>query len=592
VAVLAAFVIASYPSLQPDQTQISAQLLLQISLQLADSSTPPASLPVFQVQSSAQGVNICWFSSLVLSLLAAMFGFFLKQWIRTYMRWTQITPKRDAIVERQFLYTRMWVLSYVVTALPILLESAVTLFLGGLIGFLWTIHRTVAIIMTVLIGISFGTIAAATFLPPFSRVWTYKSPLTALDPLGVAPLVKSVRALLERPGSRDPERDTSGSCVELDRLPLSSKVQQAQVRTTPAIVEALRDICCMTQLTNIWQHVLSLLIEHQQDSPHVTIHVCWSLLTHILGLTASDTSPATVGYRRLPQHLQEILLNYSFRALSLAHPLSGPDEREVWERVRLVTVGLSSESTVGRKRVESLMALISGCTDYSGETAAPLAQDHLRFVAGQLLRPESPLVSTWMDLEWTRSGMQSSYLLLVVPELSVDFADAEVFSERISDLYCRKWIRGQDSSDPANWDLLDLLLQLAFEAYQVAAYGTPCPQLFSLLVYNLSQSGYNRCKSKVMFIENKCSKFPRWNSWDASMQAASYLKAAGYSGQFPKRFARALGANSDASLCDLASRFKDYELECAEEDFYEDQEHVEHDWDEEDEKRHSTVWGS
>jgi hypothetical protein len=458
---------------------------------------------------------------------------------------------------------------------------------------LWTIDPTVAIIMTVLIGISFGTIAAATFLPPFSRVWTYKSPLTALDPLGVTPLIKSVRTLLERRRSYDPERDTSGSCVELDRLPLSSKVQQAQVRTTPAIVEALRDICCMTQLTNIWQHVLSLLIEHQQDAQHVTIHVCWSLLAHILGLTTSDTSPATVAYRRLSQDLQEILLNYSFRALSLAHPLSGSDEREVWERVRLVTVGLSSESTVGRKRVESLMALISGCTDYSGETAAPLAQDHLRFVAGQLLRPKSPLVSTWMDLEWTRAGMQNSYLLVVVPDLSVDFTDAEVFSGRINDLYCRKWIRGQDSSDPANWDLLDLLLQLAFQAYSVSE-SAPCPRLYSL-VRQLTGTGYNQCQSKFTFIENECSRFPHWDSRTPSIMAASYLRSAGCSDRFPTRFAHALGANSDASLRSFVSCFWDYESDRAQKDAddREDDEYYWRDWrDEEDEKMQKTVWRS
>jgi hypothetical protein len=459
------------------------------------------------------------------------------------MRWAEITPKRDAIVERQFLYTRMWVLSYVVTTLPILLESAVTLFLAGLIGFLWTIDRTVAIIMSVLIGISFGTIAAATFLPPFSRVWTYKSPLAALNSLGVASAINAVRALLERRRSYDPERNTSGSRVELDRLPLSSKVQQAQVQTTPAIVEALRDICCMTQLTDIWQRVLCLLTEHQQDAQYVTIHACWSLLAHILGLSISDTSPATVRYRRLPQLLQEILLKYTFRALSLAHPLSGPDERAVWNRVRLVAVELSSESTEGRKRVENLMALITGCADYSGEAAAPVARDHLRFVVGQLLRPESPLVSTWMDLEWTRSGMRYSYLLLVVPDQSVDFADAEVFSGRIADLYRCEWIGHQDSFDSAHWDLLDLLLQLAFQAYTASQSTLPsaCPRLRSL-IEELSRTAYNQCESKFMFIDSKCPVHPHM----ALFEASRYLKDARHSESdwFPKRFTDALGEDA------------------------------------------------
>ncbi|EIN08435.1 hypothetical protein PUNSTDRAFT_24199, partial [Punctularia strigosozonata HHB-11173 SS5] len=90
-AVLTAFLVEAYTQLQPDNTQISVQLLADISIQLrqiSTSQTAPASadsnstrIP-FHAEPHVVAVNILWFLSLNLSLASALLGIFIKQWLR------------------------------------------------------------------------------------------------------------------------------------------------------------------------------------------------------------------------------------------------------------------------------------------------------------------------------------------------------------------------------------------------------------------------------------------------------------------------------------------------------------------------------
>ena len=94
-AVLTAFLAVSVVLLQPDNSQLSVQLLSLIALQNgAPERMQPylnataESLPTstsFQAPSSAVAINALWFISLVLSLLAALFILAAQQWIRHYL---------------------------------------------------------------------------------------------------------------------------------------------------------------------------------------------------------------------------------------------------------------------------------------------------------------------------------------------------------------------------------------------------------------------------------------------------------------------------------------------------------------------------
>jgi hypothetical protein len=191
-------VVESYQSLQEDYTQTSAELLRQISQQLANSSLPAAPVSSqFQAQRSDVRVNVCWFVSLLLSLVVALFGIFLKQWMRSYIKWTDVTPDQEAVALRQFRYRSLesWRIAAILALLPTLLQLSVIIFLSGLLVFLSGLDRTVAVVMIVLTSIAFFLVAAVTFLPVVLWTCPYRSPLSevlALSLLAVSCCSESV----------------------------------------------------------------------------------------------------------------------------------------------------------------------------------------------------------------------------------------------------------------------------------------------------------------------------------------------------------------------------------------------------------------
>jgi hypothetical protein len=134
-AVLSAFLVQSLQSLQEDYTKTSVDLLRHISHQLANSSLPAAPEPrQFQAQPSVVQVNMLWFVSLLLSLVTALLGMLLKQWMRAYMKWTDVTPDREAVGLRQFRHCRLGGSGFgmLLRLLPSFMELSVILFLQGL----------------------------------------------------------------------------------------------------------------------------------------------------------------------------------------------------------------------------------------------------------------------------------------------------------------------------------------------------------------------------------------------------------------------------------------------------------------------------
>jgi hypothetical protein len=179
--VITTFVAQSYQTLQPDKTQMTLDILRQISRQLANTSLPAAPDQItFHAQQSDIQVNACWFVSLLFSLVVALFSLFLKQWMRTYMKWTEVTSYRDAVALRQFRYSALekWHLGAILALLPTLLKLAVVLFLGGLLLFLSGLNQIVAHVMGALSCTVFLFVATVTVLPIISVSCPYRSTLT------------------------------------------------------------------------------------------------------------------------------------------------------------------------------------------------------------------------------------------------------------------------------------------------------------------------------------------------------------------------------------------------------------------------------
>jgi hypothetical protein len=302
-AVLTAFVVESYQSLQEDYTQTSAELLRQISQQLANSSLPAApNLSQFQVQRSNVRVNVCWFVSLLLSLVVALFGIFLKQWMRSYIKWTDVTPDQEAVAVRQFRYRSLetWRIAAILALLPTLLQLSVIVFLSGLLVFLSGLDRTVAIVMIVLTSVAFFLVAAVTFVPVVSWTCPYRSPLSdvlalslwrvtgwlkfigAFVLLGIRgvsailmsddPLLRDIELQWEEWGVYVPRwvaNPRPTSWVQADQGAVARYNIRSKHHAVSMHVSAMVHLCSTTQSQSLWSAALTAIVAAQYplDSP-------------------------------------------------------------------------------------------------------------------------------------------------------------------------------------------------------------------------------------------------------------------------------------------------------------------------------------
>jgi WD40 repeat protein len=183
-AILTAFIIELYKTLQDDSAANSATLLRRISMQLANENVADVPLPPtdFHPSGVAQAVNVLWFSSLILSLFAALFGIFVKQWLNTYGNWNDIADPRKAVLVRDA-YRRgltSWRVPNILATLPLLLQLALLFFVAGLLTYLWTIDNVVAGALSVLVVTGVVVAVVAIVLPVYFESCSYKSPLGLL----------------------------------------------------------------------------------------------------------------------------------------------------------------------------------------------------------------------------------------------------------------------------------------------------------------------------------------------------------------------------------------------------------------------------
>ncbi|KAF8492533.1 hypothetical protein F5888DRAFT_1637003 [Russula emetica] len=187
-AVVATFLVVSYPSLQPNPTDTTNQLLTQISQQLSNGTgssqpLPPANTSSFRPPSSAVRVNTFWFTSLAMSTACALWATLMQQWTRRYMQVADRPygpPKRARI--RAFFADGVdkFALAAAVEVLPALLHASVLLFFIGLVDFLISINHTVAFILLAWVAIGCLIYFILTIMPLFYPNSPYQTPLSSL----------------------------------------------------------------------------------------------------------------------------------------------------------------------------------------------------------------------------------------------------------------------------------------------------------------------------------------------------------------------------------------------------------------------------
>ncbi|KAK7677458.1 hypothetical protein QCA50_019571 [Cerrena zonata] len=186
-AVITAFIIESYKTLQPQPEDTTNQILLRVSAQLDSlsvsgnfvNSTIPAitSLP-FVLARFVVFINILWLLSLVFALITASIGILIKQWLHELMaRDTQDPRQQVKIRFFREVGVQKWGIFEIAAALPLLLQLALLLFFVGLSAFFYDLNKAVTWIMMIFMIIWFLFYLFTTFSPLLSSQCPYKTPM-------------------------------------------------------------------------------------------------------------------------------------------------------------------------------------------------------------------------------------------------------------------------------------------------------------------------------------------------------------------------------------------------------------------------------
>ena len=182
---MAGFLIESYKKLSPDPGDQNAFYLRQISQQLANSTdhtfVPPQDYSPHPPTTSIVWVNAIWVLSLVLSIMSALSAILVQQWARRYLHIPQIpSSARDQARVRSFLFfgAHKYGIKNAVELTPMLLHLSIFLFFAGLVMFFFIVYKTIAIVLTISLGL-FGVVyLVLTILPCIDNRCPYRTPLS------------------------------------------------------------------------------------------------------------------------------------------------------------------------------------------------------------------------------------------------------------------------------------------------------------------------------------------------------------------------------------------------------------------------------
>jgi Family of unknown function (DUF6535) len=128
-------------------------------------------------------VNTVWALSLVLSLTSALLAILIQQWVRRYTElplFPRLSGERARVRSYLFLGTLNFGMHHAVEAAPMLLHLSVFLFLIGLVMFFFIVHKTVAIVLSIFVGITGMAYFTLSILPCLYRNCPYGTPVSSI----------------------------------------------------------------------------------------------------------------------------------------------------------------------------------------------------------------------------------------------------------------------------------------------------------------------------------------------------------------------------------------------------------------------------
>ena len=156
-------------------------VLIHISQQLSNSTTPAYAPVEFTVSPSIAAVNVLFFLSLALVLIDAFLAMLVKSWLQEFDRsWRKhtVADLRAQERERRLQGLERWRLAELVTLLPILIQTSLLFFCIGLIVLLFPIHLISAIFSSVALVGSFTFYLLTTYVSVIDVYAPFSSPVS------------------------------------------------------------------------------------------------------------------------------------------------------------------------------------------------------------------------------------------------------------------------------------------------------------------------------------------------------------------------------------------------------------------------------
>jgi len=193
-AFLSAFLVFLIPQLQPNSADVAMDVLIHISQQLSNSTTPAFEPTTFQVPFNPAAVNMLFFLSLALVLIDAFLAMLVKGWLHEFDRgWRKYTVAhlRAQERERRLRELERWKLHELIALLPILIQGSLLLFCIGLLVLIFPLHLPSAILSSLAVVAGVGFYVFTTYVSIVNNYAPFSSPVSRLLASGLAILQTS-----------------------------------------------------------------------------------------------------------------------------------------------------------------------------------------------------------------------------------------------------------------------------------------------------------------------------------------------------------------------------------------------------------------
>ena len=153
-AFLSGFLVFLIPRLEPNSADTTMDVLIHISKQLSNSTTPEFEPTAFQVSSNATAVNILFLLSLSLVLMDAFIAMLVKGALQGFARGSRkftVPHLRAQERERRRQGLNNWLLLMFVSMLQPLIQGSIILFTLGIIVLFFPLHLPSAIMFLIII---------------------------------------------------------------------------------------------------------------------------------------------------------------------------------------------------------------------------------------------------------------------------------------------------------------------------------------------------------------------------------------------------------------------------------------------------------